>query len=107
MRYLFVVTLMLAFFLCGAGHAATASGQQQGSVNSQVQDLQEKMLADKDIMVLILALRDDPEMQALLNDPAVVKAVSQGDTGALTANPRFMQLLNNPRVSEIQQLMEK
>lgn len=107
MRYLFVVTLMLAFFLSGSGYAATASGQQQGVVNSQVQDLQEKMLADKDIMALILALRDDPEMQALLNDPAVVKAISQGDTNALTANPRFMQLLNNPRVREIQQLMEK
>jgi hypothetical protein len=107
MHYLFVVTLMLAFFLCGAGQAATVSGQQQGSVNSQVQDLQGKMLADKDIMTLILALRDDPEMQALLNDPSVLQAVSQGDISALTANPRFMHLLDNPRVREIRQLMEK
>jgi hypothetical protein len=107
MRYLFAVILMLAIFLCGVGQSAAASGQQQGAVNSQVQDLQEKMVADKDIMALILALRDDPEIQKLLNDPEIQKAVSQGDTGSLTANPRFMQLLNNPRVREIQQLMEK
>src|SRR5512139_2143183 len=107
MRCLFAVILMLALFLCGAGQPAAASGQQQGAVHSQVQDLQEKMMADKYITALILALRDDPEIQTLLNDPEIQKAVSQGDTAALTSNPRFMQLLNNPRVREIQQLMEK
>ncbi len=107
MRYIFVVTLLLTSFLCGAGHAETSTKPKQGEVNNLVPNMQEKMMADKDIMALIYTLQSDPEMQELLNDPAVLKAVSEGDVGTLTANPRFMQLLNNPRVREIQQRMVK
>jgi hypothetical protein len=53
-------------------------------------------------MALILSLQDDPEMQALLNDPALLEAVQAGDLSALTANPRFMKLLDNAKVKEIQ-----
>jgi hypothetical protein len=72
-----------------------------------VREFQEKMLGDTDIMALILALQNDPEMQMLLNDPAVLNAVASGNINALTGNPRFMQLLNNPRIREIQQRIEK
>lgn len=107
MRYSVFISLLLTFFLCGTVCAVTTQEQQRVNVNGQVQELQEKMIGDKDIMALILALQNDPEMQMLLNDPAVLNAVASGNINALTGDPRFMQLLKNPRVREIQQRMEK
>jgi hypothetical protein len=107
MRCSVFVTLMLTFFLCGTVCAMTTQEQQRVDVNGQVREFQEKMLGDTDIMALILALQNDPEMQMLLNDPAVLNAVASGNINALTGNPRFMQLLNNPRIREIQQRIEK
>ena len=77
-----------------AGNATTGTG-------SDVHGLQEKMMSDKEIMGMIESLKDDPEFKKLLEDPEVVKAVQAGDVAALTANPAFMKLLNNPTVKEI------
>jgi hypothetical protein len=71
-------------------------------VGVEVRGLVTKMQDDDQIMTLINALKDDPEMQALMNDPQVMKAISAGDLSALMANPKFMELLNNPKVLEIQ-----
>ena len=81
--------------------------EDMASVSPQVEGLKERMLKDEGIMALIRPLQDDPEMQALLKDPAVVSAVQAGDIGTLLSNPRFMKLLNNPRVREIEKKMKK
>jgi hypothetical protein len=94
--------LPLVLIACLWGPAQAASEQPPGSVTSQVQELQQKMLGDEQTLALILSLKDDPEMQALLNDPALLEAVAAGDLTALTANPRFMKLLDNAKVKEIQ-----
>jgi hypothetical protein len=88
--------LVLTGFLCSPVFA------EQGTVSGQTQELQQKMLADDQTMALILSLKDDPEMQVILSDPALVAAVQSGDLTTLTANPRFMKLLDNAKVREIQ-----
>ena len=94
-----LLNLLLAGILSNSLHAEPPP---PGSVTPQVQELQQKMLGDDQSMALILSLKDDPEVQALLNDPAVLEAVQAGDLAALTANPRFMKLLENAKVREIQ-----
>ncbi len=83
-----------------AGEAAAGPGS--GDLSAQARSMQGKMMGDKEIMGLILSLQDDPEFQKILADPEVMGAVSAGDLTALTANPRFMQLMNNPTVKKIQ-----
>ncbi|HET6363881.1 MAG: hypothetical protein ACM30F_01730 [Nitrospirota bacterium] len=68
----------------------------------EVRSLQEKMMNDKEIMILIQSLQNDPEFQRILEDPDVTKAVNSGDIAALMANARFMKLLNNSTLREIQ-----
>ncbi len=68
----------------------------------EMKSLQEKMLSDKEIMGLIQSLRDDPDFKKILEDPEIMKAVNEGDIAALSANPRFMKLLNNATVKEIE-----
>jgi hypothetical protein len=83
-----------------AGEAAAGPGS--GGLSAQARAMQGKMMSDQEIMGLILSLQDDPEFQKILADPEVMGAVSAGDITALTANPRFMQLMNNPTVKKIQ-----
>ena len=100
MNFKRLVPILLTVALCGPVHAA--SDQPSGSATLQVQELQQKMFADEQVMALILSLKDDPEMQALLSDPAALSAVQSGDLSALTANPKFMKLLDNATIKEIQ-----
>jgi len=73
------------------------------TVSPDMQRLQTSIMNNKEIMGLVLSLQSDPEMQALLSDPEIVAAVQSGDVAALMANPKFVKILNNAKVREIQQ----
>jgi Domain of unknown function (DUF4124) len=77
------------------------------SVAPDMEGLKERMLNDEGIMALIRALQNDPEMRALLNDPAILRAVQAMDIATLTNTPAFMKLLNNPRVREIEKRVQQ
>ncbi len=64
--------------------------------------LQEKMFSDQEIMGLIQSLQHDPDFKKALEDPEIMRAVKAGDVPALAANPKFMKLLDNATVKEIQ-----
>jgi hypothetical protein len=78
----------------------------QANIAHRVEGLQQRMLNDEGVMTLIGSLQNDPEMQALLNDPAVLSAVQGGNIGALLNNPAFLRVLDNPRVREIGKKLE-
>ncbi len=78
-----------------------SSGTNAASVR-ETGALQGKMLSDKEIMGLIQSLQNDPDFKKALEDPEIMKAVNAGDVPALTANPKFMKLLDNATVKEIQ-----
>ncbi len=59
-------------------------------------------MSDGEIMSLIQSLQNDPEFQRIPENPEVMKAVNSGDIAALMANARFMILLNNSTLCEIQ-----
>lgn len=80
---------------------------QNGVDPSQVEGLKQRMMNDQGIMALITAMQGDPEMQAILNDPAVMAAVQAGDVNTLMKNPTFMKLLNNPRVKQIEKRLNQ
>jgi hypothetical protein len=72
-----------------------------------ISSLTEKMLSNDQIMGIIQSLKDDPDFQKALEDPAIVNAVKSGDASALMANPEFLKLLNNAKVKEIQEKVSK
>ncbi len=77
-------------------------GAAQPGLSPDAEGLKERMMNDEGIMALIRALKDDPDMRALLSDPAMMSAVQAGDIGTLLNNPAFLKMLNNPRVREIE-----
>jgi hypothetical protein len=65
------------------------------------------MLSDQEVMGMIQSLKDDPQFTKILEDPEIMNAVQSGDAASLMANPKFLQLLNNPTVRDIQQKVAK
>jgi hypothetical protein len=69
---------------------------------SEIEVLQKSMVSDQATMSLITSLQNDPEVQALLQDPAIMSAVTSADVTTLMANPQFLKLLQNPKIQEIE-----
>ncbi|MBO6566263.1 MAG: hypothetical protein JJ956_16030 [Pseudomonadales bacterium] len=79
-----------------ANDAAMETGQ------SAVQSLQTNMAADQGLMTSILHLQSDPDMQAVLSDPELMRAVQSFDLQTLKNHPKIKKLMANSRVQSIQ-----
>ena len=75
------------------------------SAEAQVQVLQQLLLGDQEILRMILSLLNDPDIQGILEDPSIIEAVNRSDIEALSSNPKFMKLLDNPAIQEITRKM--
>jgi hypothetical protein len=82
------------------GKPSILSGREE-AITPTPDDLKTRMMTDDGIMAIIGSLQNDPQMQDILSDPAVMKAVQSGDTGVLMNNPAFLKLLDNPKIREI------
>jgi hypothetical protein len=88
--------------------AIRAKGQAVGPApTDQGNSIKEKMVSDPEIMSIIETLRNDPDFQEVMRDPEIVNAVRAGDFSALMANPKFMKLLDNKAIKQIQNKLSK
>jgi hypothetical protein len=85
-----------------AGRSTDIPGKQADDMRS----LQDKMMSDREIMSLVRSLGEDPQFRKILEDPAVMKAVEEGNIAALMANPQFLKLLDNATVQDIQKKVQ-
>jgi hypothetical protein len=72
------------------------------SISPEIQALQTFMQNDQEIMAIIFSLQNDPNFQEIMSDSGILNAVNSGDIEALISNPKFMSLLNNHKIQEIQ-----
>jgi hypothetical protein len=77
----------------------TATGNQVNA--AEMKAMQQSLMANERLMTLIMNLQDDPEVQAILQDPAIMQAVNKGDMNALLANPKFKKLMENDEIKAI------
>jgi hypothetical protein len=66
-----------------------------------VQQLRDRIMADPESLRMIMALQDDPDVQAVLNDPEVMSAADAGDLDRLLSHPKVIKLLQNPVIQDI------
>lgn len=98
-RLLAAFAVLVALAAGGSSRAQTLSGpSSSGSGNGPVETMQGNLLADPDSLERVMSLQDDAQIQAILNDPATMRAVQSGDLGALMANPKIQALGRNPTV---------
>lgn len=77
------------------------SAMQMGQ--SAVQNLQTSIASDQGLMTSILQLQSDPDMQAVLSDPELMRAVQTFDLQTLQNHPKIKKLMNNSSAQSIQQ----
>ncbi len=82
--------------------SSRSAGTAQNSTNGEIKSLQGRMMSDQEIMGLVQSLQNDPEFKKIMEDPEIMKAVSEGDVASLIANPKFTRLLDNSTVKDIQ-----
>lgn len=78
-----------------------AIGRGLGPASSQIQALQQGLISDEKSMAMIMELVADPQLQAMLDDPELMRAVSEGNLEALSSHPDIVRLMNDPRIRAI------
>jgi hypothetical protein len=78
-----------------------APTSQAGPANINLNQLQSTLQAKPGAMNAITGLKDDPDVQAVLSDPEIMKAIQSRDYTALANNPKFQKLMNNPTIKQI------
>ena len=77
------------------------------SLDNTIQSLQKSMSQNPQIMEMIQALQNDPEIQSLIRDEGIMGAVSAGDLDTLMSDPDFLKLFENQSIQQIQKELAK
>ena len=86
--------------------AADSSGKspaRDDALTNDIQQLQTRLAQDPAAMQSIMSLQSDPQIQAVLSDPAVAKAIQDGDYMSLLGNPKIRALESNEHLRQLLQ----
>jgi hypothetical protein len=89
-----------------APHAADSSAKtsaRDNGMSQEIQQMQARLAQDPSTMKSIMALQSDPQIQALLNDPAIMKAIQEGDYVSLLGNAKIQALDSNEHLKQLLQ----
>ncbi|MBF0386232.1 MAG: hypothetical protein HQL20_00085 [Candidatus Omnitrophica bacterium] len=92
--------------LITAPGAAPRENIPPAAESPDLQAVQARMMADPSLMAELQAIASDPEVMALVTDPAFMQAAQARDMAAIQANPRTAQLMNNPKVKALIERMQ-
>ena len=87
-------------------NAAGASGKapaHDDALTRDIQQTQTRLAQDPATMQSIMSLQSDPQIQAILNDPAIVKAIQDGDYMSLLGNAKIQALDGNEHLKQLLQ----
>ncbi len=79
------------------------SPARDDTMTREMQQLQTSLAKDPAALQSIMSLESDPQIEAVLNDPAIAKAIQEGDYASLLANPKIQALENNEHVKQVVQ----
>jgi hypothetical protein len=85
----------------GAWGAAPSAPAGAAVSAADIEGLQRRLIGDQGVMESIMALQQDPELQAALADPALMGLVMSGNIEALRNHPAFGQLMNHEGIRAI------
>ena len=80
--------------------SAKAPARDDGSSND-IQQLTKSLAQDPAAMQSIMNLQSDPQIQAVLSDPAIAKAIQEGDYASLLGNPKIQSLESNEHLKQL------
>jgi len=72
-------------------------------LTGDIHQLQTRLAQDPATMQSIMSLQSDPQIQAVLSDPAIVKAIQDGDYMSLLGNAKIQALESNEHLKQLLQ----
>jgi len=85
-----------------AGSAGKSSANDD-ALTRDIQQLQTSLAQDPATMQSILSLQSDPQIQAILSDPAIMQAIQEGDYMSLLGNAKIQALESNEHLKQLLQ----
>lgn len=92
------IAALLMLLPITASSAAAQRTAADGAAAASVEAIQERILADPQLVNRVHALSDNPRLREVLADPSVADALNRGDFGALLANPKVHGLADDPAI---------
>jgi hypothetical protein len=95
-----------------SGEGSTAAGSsdnssaRDGALGRDIQELQKRLAQDPATVQSIMSLQSDPQIQAILSDPAIIKAIQEGDYMSLFGNAKIQALEGNQQLQQLLQQQE-
>ena len=72
---------------------------------SQLEHIQSQIMAEPELLSLVMSLQQDPDIIAILNDPQIMQAIMSGQITTLQNHPKFRQMETNPAIQEIMRML--
>ena len=89
-----------------ASNEPAASGKspaRNDALAGDIAQLQSRLAQDPAAMQSIMSLQSDPQIQAVLSDPAIVKALQEGDYMSLLGNTKIQALESDEHLKQLLQ----
>ena len=67
--------------------------------------IESQILGDPEVLSMVMSLQQDPDVLAVLNDPAIMQAIAARDFNALQNNAKLLRLEHNPTIRQILDLV--
>lgn len=87
-------------------NAAGSSGKSPASGDAaagNIQQLLNSLVQDPATLQSIMSLQTDPQIQTVLNDPAIMKAIQAGDYTSLLGNAKIQSLESDAHLKQLVQ----
>lgn len=79
-----------------------SGGVSSTGAASPIESIQASIAGNPGLISSVMQLQSDPQMQAVLADPELMRAVQSFDLETLRNHPKIRALMNNPGVRRIQ-----
>jgi len=86
-----------------AADSSSKTSTHDAALAEDIQQAQTRMAQDPATMQSIMSLQSDPQIQAILSDPAIVKAIQDGDYASLLGNAKIQALESDEHLKQLLQ----
>ena len=96
-----IVRIVYSGDVSNAAASPGKSSTRDDTLTRDIQQLQASLAQDPTAVQSIVDLGSDPQIQAVLTDPAIVKAIQEGDYASLLGNPKIQALESNEKLKQL------
>jgi hypothetical protein len=101
-----IVRIVYSGDVSKAAASSDKSSAHDDAMTHDIQQLQTSLAQDPATIKAIMSLQSDPQIQAVLSDPVIMKAIQEGDYTSLLGNPKIQALESNEHVKQLVQQQE-